>query len=201
MYGFTGFAGNFYVTLLSSFLEDKRHLDRDTTSWLQSLPFAFGLVACVSGGLFSDWFIRRTGNRKWGRRLQGAVGLAVGAVGWLALNWVGPTWALAAVLCLIFFCNDLSMAPAWAACADIGERHAGTLGGAMNMIGNVLGALGNLVAGWLWSWDLTALVFVIYGCSYALASACWLCVDVTPLARSSFPPPGGAPGVTVPPAQ
>jgi sugar phosphate permease len=179
LYGFGGFAANFYVTLLPTYLKDHRHLPDRQIDWLTSLPFACGLVACISGGLLSDGIIRRTGNRKWGRRLNGLVGMLIGGTGWLLLPLVRETWALALVLCLIFFCNDLGMGPAWASCADVGERYAGTIGGAMNMIGNITGALGNLLAGYLFDEEQTTLVFIIYGASFWLASACWLGVNVT----------------------
>jgi ACS family glucarate transporter-like MFS transporter len=179
MYGCCGFAANFYVTLLPDYLERQRHLGKGLTSWLSSLPFACGMITCLAGGLFSDWIIRRTGNRKWGRRLSGLVGLSLGAGGWLAVNAVQTPLALGLVLCFIFFCNDLTMGPAWAACADIGERYAGTLGGAMNMLAAFLGAAGNLVAGYFFTGDSPELVFIIYACAYALGAACWLLVDVS----------------------
>ena len=69
--------------------------------------------------------------------------------------------------------------PAWAACADIGERYAGTLGGAMNMIGNLAGAVGASLAGNLFQAGHPQLVFIIFASSFWLASLCWLMVDVT----------------------
>ena len=33
-----------------------------------------GSVACLIGGFLTDVFIKRTGNRKWGRRLFGVIG-------------------------------------------------------------------------------------------------------------------------------
>src|SRR5262249_20093141 len=151
----------------------------DAVKWLSSLPLACGIAACLLGGLFSDWIIRSTGNRKWGRRLNGTLSTIVAGVAYLSVNWVQETWVLAIVLCLIFFSNDLAMGPAWASCADIGRRYAGTLGGAMNMIGNLAGAIGNLVAGYLFEWNRPELVFVIYACSYWLGTLCWQGVDVT----------------------
>src|SRR5262249_30027681 len=139
MYGCGGFAANFYVTLLPVYLEKHRGLPEETAKLLHSLPFACGLVACLLGGVLSDWIIRRTGNRKWGRRLSGTVGTVVGSLGWLLVPAVDGPVALGVVLCVIFFCNDLSMGPAWASCADVGERYAGTVGGAMNMVGNLSG--------------------------------------------------------------
>src|SRR5207247_3256345 len=69
MYGFVGFAGNFITSLLNIYLKENRHLSDQTTAWLSGLPMAFGIVSCVLGGALSDWLIRRTGRRNWGRRL------------------------------------------------------------------------------------------------------------------------------------
>ncbi|HEV3263176.1 MAG TPA: MFS transporter [Gemmataceae bacterium] len=179
MYGCGGFAANFYVTMLSSYLDKQRHLSGTQVSWLAALPFAPGMAACIAGGLFSDWMVRRSGNRKWSRRLNGLLSLVLGALGWLTINWVDGPVALALVLCFIFLCNDLNMGPAWAACADIGERYAGTVGGAMNMIGAFAGAGGMLMTGYLFAQGQPGLVFIIYACSFALGSLCWLLVDVT----------------------
>jgi hypothetical protein len=47
------------------------------------------------------------------------------------------------------FCNDITLAPAWAACQDIGRKHAAIVAGTMNMIGNLGGFLGTIFTGWL----------------------------------------------------
>ena len=89
---------------------------------------------------------------------------------------------LAARLCCLtatFFFNDLTMGPAWASCADIGERYAGTLSGAMNMIRALAGAAGAALAGSLFHRGRPELVFVIFAGVYMLAALCWLKVDVT----------------------
>lgn len=184
MYGCGGFAANFYVTLLPDYLAKHRDLSEEMTSRLSSLPFAFGIVACLLGGILSDQIIRHTGNRKWGRRLPGTVGTLLGGMAWLALGQASATWQVGVLLCLIFFCNDLGMGPAWASCADVGERYAGTLGGAMNMIGNVAGAAGNLVAGYFFGRGRPDLLFAIYAASFWIGTLCWQFVDVTrPLER------------------
>jgi ACS family glucarate transporter-like MFS transporter len=87
--------------------------------------------------------------------------------------------ALAVALCLIFACNDLAIGPAWASCADVGERYAGTLGGAMNMIGNLFGAVGGVITGYLLDAKRADLLFMIFAGSFWLAALCWLSLDVT----------------------
>jgi MFS family permease len=148
-------------------------------SWLSSLPLACGVVACVLGGFLSDAIIRRSGTRRWGRRVVGASGLALASVALLATIWVRDPVVLGVLLCLTFFGNDLSMGPAWAACGDIGERHAGTLGGAMNMAASFTGAAAALVAGYLLQAGHPVALFVMLSGSYALGVVCWMGVDVT----------------------
>jgi MFS transporter, ACS family, glucarate transporter len=179
MYGFGGFAGNFITSWLPAYLKGHRSLTDDETAWLTGLPLAFGVVSCVLGGVLSDWLIRRTGSRTWGRRLVGGISMMLAGLTILSSIWVHEVWLLALSFCLAFFFNDAAMGPAWASCADVGERHAGTLSGAMNMTGAFLGAVAMSFAGALFHRHLDDLVFVAFACSYALAALCWLAVDVT----------------------
>jgi sugar phosphate permease len=179
LYGFVGFAGNFITSLLPVYLRDHRHLDDEKTAWLSGLPLACGIVSCLLGGVLSDWLIRRTGSRKWGRRLVGCTALALAGLMCLATPWVHGVGLLAALFSAWFFFSDGNMGPSWAACADVGERYAGTLSGAMNMIGAFAGAAGMAFAGRLFHRGLDDTVFVVFACSYGLASLCWLAVDVT----------------------
>jgi ACS family glucarate transporter-like MFS transporter len=179
MYGFVGFAGNFNTALLPIYLHDHRHYDGRTTDWLAGLPLACGAVSCVLGGILTDWLVRRTGSRKWGRRLVGLIGLTLAIFSVLLNIWAQEVWLVGLSFCAWFFFNDTMIGPAWASCADVGERYTGTLSGAMNMTGAFMGAVGMWLAGrWLRQGQYT-LMFSIFACSYALAALFWLFVDVT----------------------
>jgi ACS family glucarate transporter-like MFS transporter len=193
MYGFLGFSGNFFLFLFANYLQDYRHLDKDTAKWHTVVPFACGVVACISGGVLSDAIIRRTGDRRLGRRLVGACGMTMAGAMILASPWVADVRWLGVLYGLTFFGNDLAMGPAWAAASDIGERHAGTLAGAMNMMASLMAALAAVVAGQLFhaaglaekAGDLAShrfyltLPFAFFAASYVLGALCWLRVDVT----------------------
>jgi MFS transporter, ACS family, glucarate transporter len=179
MYGFTGFSGNFFTTMLPLFLTKQRHLSDNEIAWLSALPLAGGSIACVLGGTASDWAISRFGSRKWGRRYVGMIGLGLAGPALLAVNSAQSVWLLALLLTAAFALNDLTMGPAWAACADIGERFAGTLSGAMNMLSALAGGLGAVMVGYLFDLRRPDLVFTIFAGAFALASLCWLGVDVT----------------------
>ena len=179
MYGFVGFAGNFVTNLLPNYLEHGRKLSPDSVTWMTGLPLAVGIVSCASGGLLSDWISRHWGSRKWGRRFNGSIGLVLAGVALACVPWVQSVWLLAFLFSAAAFCNDLNMGPAWAACADVGERYAGTLSGAMNMTGNFSGAVGMAIAGFLLQRGYDITLFFVFGVSYTLAALCWLMVDVT----------------------
>jgi nitrate/nitrite transporter NarK len=177
LYACGGFAANFYVTLLPIYLQDHRHLSPEATSRIAGLSLGMGIVACAVGGLVSDRIIKAMGNARWGRRAVGAVGLALAGMGYVAVPHVEHAVLLGVVFAAVFFANDLSMGPAWAACADIGEKHAGTLSGSMNTAGNLAGAGGAALAGWLLHTGRSPLLFLIFGIVFGLGALSWLLVD------------------------
>jgi MFS family permease len=185
MYGFLGYSGNFFLTLLASYLGKYRKLNAADAGILTSIPFASGIVACLLGGFLSDWIIKRTGERRWGRRIVGIAGMAVAGLAILSTIWVDQFWLLGILFGVTFFGNDLAMGPAWAAAADIGERHAGTLGGAMNMTASLTAASAAIITGRLFKEGLLDAPFFLFAGSYALGALCWLKVDVTKILRQS----------------
>jgi sugar phosphate permease len=171
--------GNFFITMLPVYLRTHRGLSATAAGVVASVPLVVGVFGCLLGGYLSDVIIRRSKSRRWGRRLVGGSGLALASVALLStLLARDPVW-LAALLGLAFLGNDLAMGPAWAACADIGERHAGTLGGAMNMCGSFTGALGAVIAGHLLADGRDVPLFVFLASSYAVGALLWMGVDVT----------------------
>jgi nitrate/nitrite transporter NarK len=131
------------------------------------------------GGVLSDLLGQRMGSRRWGRRVVGATGMTLAAVGIVSTLAVTDPTVLAIVLCLTFVGNDLAMGPAWAAATEIGERSAGTLGGTMNMIGSFTAAIAAIVTGQRFSHGDLVTPFLLFGLSYLLGALCWLRIDVT----------------------
>ncbi len=177
MYGFLGFSGNFYLTLLPTYLKHHRGLESGATAWLTSLPFAFGVLACLAGGSLSDAIIRRWG-KALSRRIVGVSGLALAATAIVLVPWAEDTVTLGFLLTLAFFGNDLAMAPAWAAAADIGGRYTGVLSGTMNMMASFMAALEAWWLGGLLKRHDLVLPFVLLAASYVLGTLAWTGVDI-----------------------
>jgi ACS family glucarate transporter-like MFS transporter len=167
----------FFLTWMPTYLMRARGFDLKHAGWLSALPLLGIGTGVFCGGLVSDVLVRRWG-LKIGRRTPGVIGLPLAAIAIVAgvrtANPVAAAWLLALGALLA----ALAVAPGWAVCLEIGGTHAGVVTGAMNMFGNLGGALSPLVVGeWLQrrgAWDMPLLT--VAGC-YLLAMACWLAVD------------------------
>jgi sugar phosphate permease len=177
MYGAIGYSGNFFLFFLANYLQKYRHLDSDTAKTLTSLPFFCGVFACVLGGFLADRLGRRLNSRRWGLRIVGGTGLTIAAIAITATLGVADVRWLGFFFCLAFIGNDLAMGPAWAAASQIGERSAGALGGAMNMIGSAFAALTGIVTGEQLARGDTTTPFICFGVSYLIGALCWLRID------------------------
>ncbi|MCS6851933.1 MAG: MFS transporter [Gemmataceae bacterium] len=200
MYFCTAYGWYFNITWLPDYLREQFGLDRGSRwsaafwkfSLLAGAPLLLGSLACVVGGFLTDEFIRRTGNRKWGRRFFGVLGHGLCSSLYLSSLFVGDVWLFVAVISLATFFNDLTMGSAWASCLDIGRKYSGMVAGCMNMVGNLGGAAAGYITGWVldysahlvepgadakaFGWRVN---FLIFASVYALATALWLRFDST----------------------
>ncbi len=174
-YGCLGFSGNFFLTLLPTYLSNHRGLGSATVGLLTSLPFVLGMASCLGGGVLSDLIIKRTG-RTSGRRVVGIAGMALACGAAVAVPWASGVVPLAVLLAVVFAGNDLAMAPAWAAAADIDPRKAGALSGAMNMAANLSAAIETRTIGRLLDAHDGTTPFLLLGASYLIGALAWIAV-------------------------
>ncbi len=162
MYFCASFAWYFNITYLHSFLETQYGVDPKSVlgAIYKGGPLWMGATTCLLGGWLSDWYIRRTGNRKWGRRLFGIIGHGLCGVCFLACLVAPNAFLFFLAVSFAAFWNDLTMGSAWAACQDTGRRYAAIVAGCMNTVGN----LGGATVGWL-----TGTILESYQNSYAAA--------------------------------
>jgi MFS transporter, ACS family, glucarate transporter len=174
----------FYITWLPTYLREGRKLELTASAWLAVLPLFLGGLGSFVAGLIAAPITRLTGDVARTRRLMAYMGFT-GASGFLVLStaMADPLFAMIS-MGMASFCNDLVMPGAWGAAMDIGGKHAGTLSGTMNMMGNIGGAMSPTVIGYLLSqthnnWDLT---FYVSAGVYFMGSIFWFLLDpVTPL--------------------
>jgi sugar phosphate permease len=174
----------FYITWLPTFLKEGRGVTFSQTAWLSILPLFMGGLGSLFCGFISAPVNRLTGSTAMTRKVMATIGFT-GASALLIVStyFRDPLYSMLA-LGLASFSNDLVMPGAWGACMDVGGRYAGTLSGAMNMAGNLGGAISPLAIGYLltWTnnnWDVT---FYASAAIYFTGSLFWWLMDpVTPL--------------------
>ncbi len=200
MYFFSSYGWYFNLFWLPQFLITRYGVTKATHGiWTMSLlagaPLLLGSTACLLGGLLTDFFIRRTGDRKWGRRLFGMVGHGCCALGYFVALLVfradGSPWLFVLAIALGAWCNDLTMGASWASCLDIGRRYSGIVSGCMNTIGNLGGTMASVCTGLILylskrqlgevvgdsvGWQINLLT---YGLVYLLSVALWSVFDAT----------------------
>jgi ACS family glucarate transporter-like MFS transporter len=178
----------FYITWLPTYLREGRHLEITQTALLAILPLFCGGLGNPASVLLSGWMVRRTGDVAQARRTIAYIGFT-GAAAFLVLStrMDNPLFAMLAIG-LASFSNDLVMPGAWAAAMSVGGTHAGSLSGAMNMWGNIGGAISPLAIGYIlkWSGNNWNLTFYVSAAIYLMGIVCWRFLDsVTPLERES----------------
>jgi nitrate/nitrite transporter NarK len=207
MYFCGAYGWYFNITYLPTYLEKQHNVDPSSFvgAMYKGGPLWMGAIACLGGGWLTDWFIRRTGNRKWGRRLFGVVGHGLCALCYLSCLVTHSTFTFFLAISFAAFFNDLTMGSAWATCQDIGRRYAAIVAGCMNTIGNLGGAAAGLVTGKILQRSLDAhaamlqvspdalspaeksigmvagydLNFVTFAAVYVIAILLWLRIDST----------------------
>jgi len=178
----------FYITWLPTYLKEGRGLNLAQGAVLSILPLFLGGIGSFFCGLISTPIARWTGSVAFTRRLMAIIGFS-GATGLLILSTFvkDPVWAMIA-MGMASFSNDLVMPGSWAACMDVGGKYAGTLSGAMNMMGNFAGGMSPVVIGYVLqqtdnNWDIT---FYVSAALYFAGSFFWLVLDpVTPFDESA----------------
>ena len=178
----------FYITWLPSYLQRGRHLPLDSAKWLAVLPLFFGGLGSLAGHYAAARLARSGGGVARARRRVASIGFIAGA-GFLLLSTriESPLLAVLAIG-VSSFSNDLSMPCSWAAAMDIGGPCAGTLSGAMNMWGNMGGAIAATVNGYLLRW-----FHGNWNIGFYVSATIYL---VAPGPRHASEPPGRAQGDT-----
>ncbi|MFO0969430.1 MAG: MFS transporter [Gemmataceae bacterium] len=174
-----------------------REFSNTSRSWPGS-PLLLGALACFLGGVLSDSFIARTGNKKWGRRLFGVLGHGLAAVCYFIAIFAGDSvWLFVGAVAFAAFFNDMMMGAAWASCIDIGKRYSGVVSGCMNTVGNLGGAAAGFVTGFIIDlakkgatsdtpqaiheaskvgWHIN---FASFSAVFVIGTICWLLFDST----------------------
>jgi ACS family glucarate transporter-like MFS transporter len=148
----------FCLSWLFPYLKKTYQLGAVEAGWYASAPFVAGALGNIAAGILVDRVFRR-GHWKLSRQVPAMIGFALAVAGLIAslqMNTAGG-----AVLCLsvAIFGADMTLAPSWAFCTDIGRSDAGAVSGTMNMAGNLGSFVTSLAFPYLLAWTGTPALF------------------------------------------
>jgi len=186
----------FYINWLPTYLREQQggvqfgglQLGPFVTAMLAGLPLLLGGFGCLVSAAVLPRVAKAVGSVRLARRIVALCGfVGASACIFIFTGIQHPIYAMF-VLGMAGFFNDVIMPAAWAGTMDIGGRYAGTVSGAMNMMGSIAGAFSVTVVAYILTWtnDNWTLTFMISSAIYMVGAVCWLFLDShTPVEASA----------------
>lgn len=102
------------------------------------IPLILGMIAhWTAGGLIT--YLYSKGYHVGSRRVPAIIGFSMGVIGLIVSTQMADSTPLAFILSfsIAIFGVEMTIAPSWTFCMDIGGRKSGAVSGTMNMLGNL----------------------------------------------------------------
>lgn len=164
----------FFLTWFPTFLQRTRGVSSLESGVLTTIAGAGGVLGSLSGGIVSDWLLRRTGNARLSRQGIAVVGMGTCAVLIVVSNFIADVQSSIALISLGAFFATFGGVSGYTVAISFGGRHVATVFSSMNMCGNMGAALFPVSAGWLVArtgdWNLILLLFAGI---MAVDAVCW----------------------------
>jgi ACS family glucarate transporter-like MFS transporter len=194
LYLCVSFGWSFSVSWLPRYMKDQHHVEYQKSAWSSGLPLFFGGLACLLGGMASDYLVKRTGRKRLFRAVFPVCGTLTAAAAMVSLRFVHSADQATAVLCIAFFALDIGQGANWASIVDIGGRYAGTALGLINMVGNMGNTVQPIVAPYIFNHLSYNALFLTYAASFIIAASMWLFIDPNRrFYQEPLPDPGALP--------
>jgi MFS family permease len=169
----------FYINWLPSYLREARGTTITMGALLAGLPLLLGGAGCLVSAALIPRLARRFSSVAIARRIIAVIGFVGASICIIIFTGIEDPRQAMLVLGLAGFFNDFVMPAAWAGTMDVGGRYAGTVSGAMNMMGSIAGASSVTVVGYLLAWTSGnwMVTFYVSATIYMLGAICWLFLD------------------------
>jgi MFS transporter, ACS family, D-galactonate transporter len=136
----------FFLTWFPSYLATERHMGWIQVGFAAVVPFIAATVGVVSGGILSDFLLRKTGSANIARKLPVIAGLLL-AASIVSANFLQDDSLVIAVMSVAFFGQGMCNL-GWTLITDVApKRLVGLTGGFFNFCSNCAGIVTPLVVG------------------------------------------------------
>lgn len=171
-----------------TYLKEARNLSEQQAGLFSGIVITGGAFGCILGGLFSDFIVRYTTNRRWSRSFCGGGMMLLSALSLWFVRYSENALVATVLNAAALFFLQVSIPTWWAVVAEISGKHGASMFGLMNSLGGV----GVLTMTWLVgkvvnSRELAGIpklecwrpVFDGVAIALAVGALCWLAVDAT----------------------
>ena len=138
-----------FILWLPTYLVEGRGLSRMDMGRIGMIPTFGGFLGMITGGMISDWLLRRGFGARVARARFPGVSIAL-AVPFLLVGVNAPSIGFAiACFTLFYFTFSLAVSGYWTMPRELAPQAVGAVGGVMNTTGNFAGLFGPTVAGFI----------------------------------------------------
>lgn len=138
----------FFLTWFPVYLVQQRGLSLLDAGLMAAVPAICGFIGGISGGVISDWMLRRGVSLTLARKLPIFIGMLL-SMSMILCNYVDSDWLVVLFMALAFFGKGVG-ALGWAIIADVSPKNSAGLNGAIfNTFGSTAGIVTPIVIGYL----------------------------------------------------
>lgn len=164
----------FFMTWFPAFLQKTRDVSLLGSGVLTTVAGIGAVVGSLTGGFFSDWLLKKTGNPRLSRQGIAVLGMGCCSVLIVLSYFVRDVNQSIALITLGAFCATFGGVSGYTVAISYGGRKVATVFSTMNMFGNIGAALFPLTAGWLVAWTGNwNLILFFFAAVMAIDAVCW----------------------------
>jgi ACS family glucarate transporter-like MFS transporter len=173
------FGYSFFVSWMPKYFEKVQGVSFEKSEWMNAGPQFCAGIACLLGGILSDWLVRAIGRKRIGRAVFPIAGCTIAAAAMFGIRIVHTPHAAVALMCVAAAAYDFGQAANWATIIDVGGRYAGTAAGFINTVGNMGNALQPVIGAAVFIHFGWGALFACYAGAYLVAGSTWIIIDPT----------------------
>lgn len=163
-----------FFTWFPRYLQETKHISAMESGGLAAWPLLAGMLGGLTGGVASDWLLRRTGRARLSRQGLAGTAMVVCAGVSLAAYYAADAETAVLLVSIAAFCGYVGGVSAYAVAIAMGGTRVAPVFATMNMAGNVGAGLFPFAVGHIvtqtGNWNLALLLFAAL---YAGSGICW----------------------------
>lgn len=137
----------FFFTWFATFLQETRGVDLAASGLMTGFVGLGSMAGGILGGFFSDWLLRRTGNRRLSRQGLAVIGLSLCSILVLISGRIEDRDLALGVIALGGFTATFGGIAGYTVAVDFGGKRVATVFSIMNTCGNIGAALFPFIVG------------------------------------------------------